>query len=208
VPKLVLKVSNTVPELPAAVRKEKGLSMRRVRTFSPGADNADLVAWFVDADFIAAHSDVIREAGLAPGSVLLWNPTGGSLFADTVPAELVFDEIFSFKNPSSFKRTVRNLFRQMHLQRELSSKEAILKLRETENSELLQVGIALSVERDNNKLLDYILRQLRQISRADAGTLYLLEKDPKTGDQKMRFKITQNDSNPRDYSEFVMPLSK
>jgi HD-GYP domain-containing protein (c-di-GMP phosphodiesterase class II) len=208
VPKLVLKVSNTVPELPAAVRKEKGLSMRRVRTFSPGADNADLVAWFVDADFIAAHSDAIREAGLAPGSVLLWNPKGGSLFADTVPAELVFDEIFSFKNPSSFTRTVRNLFRQMHLQRELSSKEAILKLRETENSELLQVGIALSVERDNNKLLDYILRQLRQISRAAAGTLYLLEKDPKTGDQKMRFKITQNDSNPRDYSEFVMPLSK
>jgi hypothetical protein len=85
VPKLILKVSNTVPELPAAVRREKGISMKRIRTFSPGTGDGDLVAWFVDADFIAAHTDAIREAGLAPGSVLLWNPKGGSLFADAAP---------------------------------------------------------------------------------------------------------------------------
>ncbi len=206
--KLVLKVAGTVPELPAAVRKEKGLSMKRVRTFAAGPDTADLVAWFVDADFIAAHSDAIRDAGLASGSVLLWNPKGSSLFADTAPAGLVFDEIFSFKNPAAFTRTVRNLFRQLHLERELAAKEALLRLRETENSELLQVGIALSAERDNNKLLDYILRQLRRISCADAGTIYLLEKDEKTGGQRLRAKFAQNDSNPRDYSEFTFPLSK
>ena len=206
--KLVLKVASTVPELPAIVRKEKGLSIKRVGTFTPGPDTADLVAWFVDADFIAGHGDAIRDAALPPGSVLLWNPKGASLFADAAPPGLVYDELFSFKNPAAFTRTVRNLFRQLHLQRELTSKERLLELRETENSELLQVGIALSAERDNNKLLDYILRQVRQISRADAGTLYLLEKDPKTGAQSLRFKITQNDSNPRDYSEFTFPLSK
>jgi HD-GYP domain-containing protein (c-di-GMP phosphodiesterase class II) len=207
VSKLVLKVSNTVPELPAALRKEKGISTKRVRTFAPGSDTADLVAWFVDADFIATHDKAIQKAHLPPGSILLWNPKGGSLFAESAPKGLVFDEIFSLKNPTAFTRTVRNIFRQLHLQRELDRKEALLKLRETENSELLQVGIALSAERDNNKLLDYILRQVRQISRADAGTIYLLEKDPKTGAQKLRFKITQNDSNPRDYSEFTFPLS-
>ncbi len=120
----------------------------------------------------------------------------------------MFDEVLSLKSPAPFLRTVRNLFRQLHLERELARKEALLQARETENSELLQVGIALSAERDNDKLLDYILKQLRHIARADAGTLYLLEKDKATGEQKLRFKITQNDSNPRDYSEFVMPLSK
>ncbi len=48
---------------------------------------------------------------------------------------------------------------------------------------------------------------LRQITRADAGTLYLLEQDDHGGAQ-LRFKIAQNDSNPRDYTEFVMPLDK
>ncbi len=211
-PKLVLKVSPNVPELPAAVRKEKGLTVKRVKTFTrepsrPAVGN-DIVAWFLDPEFVAAHGDELKAASPAPGSLLLWNPRGGSLFADSVPADLVFDEIASLKNPAWFLRTVRNLFRRLWLERELAQKEDLLQARETENSELLQVGIALSAERDNDKLLDYILRQVRHIARADAGTLYLLERDAANGEQKLRFKITQNDSNPQDYSEFVMPLSK
>jgi len=208
VPKLVLKVSNNVPDLPAAVRKEKGLAVKRVKTFTRSTNGDDIVAWFLDPEFIAAHADELKVASPSPGSLLLWNPSGGSLFADSVPAELVFDEVLSFKHPAWFLRTLRNLFRRLSLERELAQKEALLQARETENSELLQVGIALSAERDNNKLLDYILKQLRHIARADAGTLYLLERDAASGEQKLRFKITQNDSNPRDYSEFVMPLSK
>ncbi len=206
--KLILKVSQNVPDLPAAVRKEKGLTVKRVRTFTHAKEDGDIVAWFLDPEFISAHGEAVREGALAPGSVLLWNPKGESLFADAAPADLVFDEVFSFKNPASFMRTVRNLFRRQHLERELALKEEMLRTRETENSELLQVGIALSAERDNNKLLDYILRQVRRIAGADAGTLYLLERGEAGGEQNLRFKITQNDSNPRDYSEFVMPLSK
>jgi HD-GYP domain-containing protein (c-di-GMP phosphodiesterase class II) len=208
VPKLVLKVSQNVPDLPAAVRKEKGLTVKRVKTFTNATGADDLVAWFVDPEFVAAHAEALGSATLDPGSVLLWNPQGASLFADSVPDALVFDEVLSLKSTAPFLRTVRNLFRQLHLERELARKNALLQARESENSELLQVGIALSAERDNNKLLDYILKQLRHIAKADAGTLYLLEKDAATGEQKLRFKITQNDSNPRDYSEFVMPLSK
>jgi HD-GYP domain-containing protein (c-di-GMP phosphodiesterase class II) len=197
-----------VPDLPAAVRKEKGLAVKRVKTFTRSTNGDDIVAWFLDPEFIAAYADELKASSPAPGSLLLWNPRGASLFADSVPADLVFDEVFSLKNPDWFLRTLRNLFRRLSLERELAQKEVLLQARETENSELLQVGIALSAERDNNKLLDYILNQVRHIARADAGTLYLLERDPASGEQKLRFKITQNDSNPRDYSEFVMPLSK
>ena len=207
-PKLVLKVSQNVPDLPAAVRKEKGLVVKRVKTFTNSAAGDDLVAWFVDPEFVAAHGEALGAATLEPGSILLWNPQGASLFADTVPGTLVFDEVLSFKNPAFFLRTVRNLFRQLHLERELARKEALLQEREHENSELLQVGIALSAERDNDKLLDYILRQVRLISGADAGTLYLLEKDKASGQQNLRIKLTQNESNPRDYTEFVFPVSK
>ena len=211
-PKLVLKVSENVPELPAAVRKEKGLSIKRVKTFTResmrSAGRDDLVAWFLDPEFVAAYGDEVKAASPAPGSLLLWNPRGGSLFSGSVPADIVFDEIASMENPAWLLRTVRNLFRRLYLERELAQKEALLQAREAENSELLQVGIALSAERDNNKLLDYILRQVRNIARADAGTLYLLERDAATGKQQLRFKIAQNDSNPQDYQERVLTPTK
>jgi HD-GYP domain-containing protein (c-di-GMP phosphodiesterase class II) len=208
VPKLVLKVSPNVPDLPAAVRTEKGLSVKRVKTFTRSANGDDIVAWFLDPEFIAAHVDELKDAPPSPGSLLLWNPGGGSLFAETIPADLVFDEVLSFKNPAWFLRTLRNLFRRLSLERELAQKDALLRAREHENSELLEVGIALSTERDNDKLLNYILKQVRHIARADAGTLYLVERDEKSGEQKLLFKIAQNDSNPQDYKVFSTPLTK
>jgi HD-GYP domain-containing protein (c-di-GMP phosphodiesterase class II) len=209
VSKLVLMMSDGIPELPAAVRREKGLSVRRVRKFTPPRpDGTVLVAWFLDPDFINANCEAIRAAGLAPGSLLRWNPKGDSPQMNSIPDEVLFDEVFSFKSPAYFQRTLRNLFRRMHLERELARKDELLRANEAVNKELLDVGIALSAERDNDKLLNDILKQLRHITRADAGTLYLLEPGEKEGEQKLRFKIAQNDSNPQDYEEFVLTPSK
>jgi HD-GYP domain-containing protein (c-di-GMP phosphodiesterase class II) len=204
VPKLVLNVSDGVPDLPDEIRKEKSLSVRRIRKLTSG-EGEDIVAWLLDAKFIARNAETLK--GLAAGSLLLWNPNGEAGLADGLSDEIIYEEILSFRAPTLFLRTLRNLFRRQHLERELALKETLLKEKEHENSELLQVGIALSAERDNDKLLDYILLQLRHVARADAGTLYLLERDDGSGTQRLRFKITQNDSNPRDYSEYVMPLS-
>ncbi|MGE5453709.1 MAG: HD domain-containing phosphohydrolase [Methylocystaceae bacterium] len=54
--------------------------------------------------------------------------------------------------------------------------------------QLLNVGIALSAEKDHNILLETILREARRITGADAGTLYLREGDC------LLFKITHNDT--------------
>jgi HD-GYP domain-containing protein (c-di-GMP phosphodiesterase class II) len=206
-PKLVLNIANTVPELPAAARREKGLSVRRVRVYSP-SDGADVVGWLLDASFIEKNAAALRTSPPPSGSLLLWNPDGEPGLSKNLPDGLVFDEILSFRNPASFLRTVRNLFRRQHLERELAAKDALLQASRAENSQLLQVGIALSAERDNAKLLNYILQQVRLISGADAGTLYLLEKDKATGRQNLRIKMTQNESNPTDYRELVFPVSK
>ncbi len=206
-PKLVLNISPAVPELPAAVRREKGLSVRRVRGYAP-TNGADVVGWLLDPGFIEKNAEGIRAAPPAPGSLLLWNPDGDAKPPRDLPADLVFDEVFSFRSPAAFMRTVRNMLRRQHLERELALKDALLQASRSENSQLLQVGIALSAERDNAKLLSYIMEQLRLISGADAGTLYLLEKDKTTGRKNLRIKITQNESNPTDYREFVFPLSK
>src|SRR5881392_1843016 len=53
---------------------------------------------------------------------------------------------------------------------------------------LNQIGIALSQERDINKLLETILIAAKNLTRADGGTLYRLV------DGKLRFEIVRTDS--------------
>jgi HD-GYP domain-containing protein (c-di-GMP phosphodiesterase class II) len=73
--------------------------------------------------------------------------------------------------------------------------------------ELNAIGVALSSERDIDKLLDTILRKSREITAADAGSLYLVEKS-EDGTQQLRFKLTQNDSVDLPFAEYTMPLTE
>jgi len=53
---------------------------------------------------------------------------------------------------------------------------------------LLNVGIALTAEKDHNRLLEMIVTEARNITNSDAGTLYLRQND------KLVFKIVQTQS--------------
>src|SRR5690349_14488053 len=55
---------------------------------------------------------------------------------------------------------------------------------------LIELGIALSAERDHNRLLEKILLGAKELTNADGGTLYL------TGDKQdeLRFAIMRNDT--------------
>lgn len=55
--------------------------------------------------------------------------------------------------------------------------------------ELLRIGVALSSERDINRLLEAILIAAKDITSADGGTLYRM-----TDDQALRFEIMRNDT--------------
>lgn len=57
-------------------------------------------------------------------------------------------------------------------------------------SELLSIGVALSRERDINRLLEAILIAAKDITNADGGTLYRMTDDR----QCLRFEIMRNDS--------------
>ncbi len=55
--------------------------------------------------------------------------------------------------------------------------------------ELLRIGVALSQERDINRLLEAILIAAKSITHADGGTLYRM-----TDDRALRFEIMRNDT--------------
>ncbi len=56
-------------------------------------------------------------------------------------------------------------------------------------TELNQIGIALSREKDITRLLEAILVAAKKITNADGGTLYLMHKD-----SELRFEIMLTDS--------------
>ncbi len=54
---------------------------------------------------------------------------------------------------------------------------------------LIDIGIALSAERDTNRLMETILLEAKNIGNADGGTLYI-----RTDDDKLKFEIMRTDS--------------
>ena len=60
---------------------------------------------------------------------------------------------------------------------------------EEQISNLSQIGLALSKERDMSKLLEMILLEAKRISNSDGGTLYMM-----TDDKRLKFEIMMTDS--------------
>lgn len=69
---------------------------------------------------------------------------------------------------------------------------------------LNRIGIALSAERDLEKLLEKILTESRRFTRSEAGSLYLVEDEP--DGRRLRFKLAQNDAVRFAFQERTMPV--
>src|SRR5205085_12680493 len=76
--------------------------------------------------------------------------------------------------------------------RELARLSERLSESEERVAALNRIGIALSAERDVERLLEKILTESRRFSRSEAGSLYLLENG--TSEKRLRFKLAQNDA--------------
>ena len=61
-------------------------------------------------------------------------------------------------------------------------------MRQEDFTKILEIGVSLSSERDLNRLLERILRCVMELTRCDAGTLYLLE------GEDLHFKISRNNT--------------
>ncbi len=138
--------------------------------------------------------------------------------AQTAPYN--FEQHTDFLSPpfSSWQllQSVHRLMSIIYMERQVDQLQTQQKHHTKELSELNQIGVALSSERDQDVLLEMILTKAREITAADAGSLYLIEKNrdvpenPKDfwADKQLRFKLAHNDSIAASYREFVMPVQK
>ncbi len=75
-----------------------------------------------------------------------------------------------------------------------------------ELSELNAIGIRLSAERNPRELLETILTKAREITKSDAGSLYLVDEAP-DGTRQLRFALAQNDSVEFAFRSTRLPLT-
>jgi len=81
-----------------------------------------------------------------------------------------------------------------------------------EREELNRIGVALSSTHDVGALLEMILAKTREITGADAGSLYVMETTRGLNgafdkpERRLRFKLMQNDSRSLPFAEYTLPL--
>ncbi|MCL2792700.1 MAG: GAF domain-containing protein [Spirochaetaceae bacterium] len=195
----ILYVSENV-DLPLFARELDSVDIVLTNDFSYAVDNYSAII-LSDNEI---DSENIKEIKDSSYPVILWAVSGKNIKTD-------LSTYFSFltaPDKDTFSQVINNYILFLTGRRKKLLLKERLKSQEKLNQELLKIGVALSAERNNSKLLLNIVTKACEITKADAGSLYLLDVNKKTGESSMIFKISHNDSNKADFSEFRMPLFK
>jgi HD-GYP domain-containing protein (c-di-GMP phosphodiesterase class II) len=116
--------------------------------------------------------------------------------------------------PSLVRKTVDAAIANIELAQRERAAQADLARTEREMEMLNRIGIALSQTHEVGALLNMILLKAREITGADAGSLYLVEEvhtdalSAGPGERRLRFKLTQNDSVQFPFAELELPLQE
>lgn len=111
--------------------------------------------------------------------------------------------------PSRLAVAIKSRGEETRLRIEKAALELGLERARHENQLLISIGRALSQQRDIHSLLDLILRRAREVSGADAGSVYTVQGDDEDVSRRiLRFSVSQNDSFPQsEFKGFTMPVS-
>lgn len=141
-----------------------------------------------------------RTLALLPPDVLAaLQPRLGDGLAAALPPDI---------SPAALAIAVRSALRDALAEDRLLTLEAERRRLAGEITKLNRIGIALSTERDQERLLNFILTTARDFTCSDAGSLYIVEKDAE-GNRRLRFNNSQNDSLPHlELVKFTIPVSK
>jgi HD-GYP domain-containing protein (c-di-GMP phosphodiesterase class II) len=121
--------------------------------------------------------------------------------------------------PPLLERMFDNAIDHMHLVQTRREANDKLALANSEIYELNHIGAALSAEHETRELLEFILTKCREITHADAGSIYLVEeknteeeprsvRDHRKPQKFLRFKMAQNDTVQVPFREVVLPISE
>ena len=193
-------------------RAEEDIEVRRVPALPTGGTlvpNRPTVILLDKAlmQTIGAHRERLEEAAKSAALIGMGEP-GEYEPSERFPTDLLTGFIPGSASPGLIRAALRGGFRHAATLVAERASRIQAQQRHRELAELTRVGVALSTERDLLTLLDTILTQARRITNSDAGSLYLVERDPNGGEPTtLRFKLSQNSSIPNiPLSEFTVEI--
>jgi HD-GYP domain-containing protein (c-di-GMP phosphodiesterase class II) len=144
-----------------------------------------------------------RRRGGTFAPVVAISARGGAM--DGGDEDILFDVLPEGPSEAEVLRTLRNATHYLENQLRLEESQAKAEQKAKELEELHAIGIALSAEHDHERLLNLILSKAREITNADAGSLFLvasldlpIQTPERTvqriGGRWLRFRLAQNDS--------------
>jgi len=110
-------------------------------------------------------------------------------------------------NMTFLLKSLKAGYRQLQQNFETEILQQQLRIKDAELLELAHIGQQLMMEKDYNTLLNLILQKSRELTYADAGSLYLVEKS-EDNTKHLRFMLTHNDSVSFEFQEFTLPISR
>ena len=155
----------------------------------------------------AAESDLARLEKSGPKSEA-WRVI---CFLDgrTAPPPKLQSRIFAIlpRQVSSLvlEKTVERAFEYLRAQEERLETRHELQRAVSDLETLNKIGVALSTERNTDALLELILSKSREITSADAGSLYLVDEEA-GGGKHLIFKLTQSYSHSVPFRQFTLPI--
>ncbi len=193
-----------------------GLGVQQVATLDELRARVDERGTLVLAEpaMIDAAAEGLRQwlAGAAtPAAVIVALVRAGE-DAEALLARHAFvhDVAFAPLTASRLRLRLERALEALHGRRLLRQLDAALARKSRDLHEVNKIGVALSAERDIDALLALILGKCREITAADAGSLYLVERgkeeDGAEGADRLRFELAQNDSVVVPFEQFEMAL--
>ena len=192
-----------------------GINTEEVSTFSElrsEAQSKGSILVLADADRLDAERDALAQwvkSGDARRTLLV----GVATLADAdglIRRHPYLDDVM--EKPVTALRLRLRLDRALdglNSRRVIQQLDTALARKSQDLHELNNIGVALSAQRDINKLLELILAKSRAITASDAGTLYLVKRGKEQGGgDRLGFELAQNDSVPVSFEQFTVPLDE
>ncbi len=162
-------------------------------------------AWWKQLD--TSERTVLRQSVSASRRAVVVAGGGG----EQIPPELDTGDLSAGwldlpVSPQSLRAALRSALTMISLRLKLDTVADQLDQRSHELREVHRVGMALSAERDMEVLQGLVVRIAREMTRADAGTLYLIEAGA-GGEKALVFSVAQNDSVDMPSQRIVIPIT-
>ncbi|MBP7602789.1 MAG: GAF domain-containing protein [Spirochaetes bacterium] len=186
---------------------------RSVReTRAPGSNSSLTVIILTAEEF--ARMGSISEQRLSDSMYFKAIITGAGIEDSLADSPLLADVAHITSSPLStpelsfhIKRAFSAMEREVKLAAERNTYENTLLDMKHDQEDLINIGRALSIEKDPDHLFRLILMLSKKITGADAGSIYIVE-ELKEGGKQLRFKYSHTFSKELPYEEFVMPLNR